>query len=362
MSKLQSADFAYTFDDFVLIPQYSKIKSRKDPDISINIKGFNYSIPIISSPMNTVTEEDMIITMAELGGFGVLHRYMTVDEQVRIAKYSLLRTKYDRSNPSFYVAVGANGDFKDRVTKLHKIGITGFCVDVANGHNEKSIQAVQSIKRMVPESLVMAGNVVTYDGAYRLAEAGANSIRVGIGSGSLCLTRQVTGHGLPQLSAIEDCARIKCQNSKQKAFPNVAIIADGGIRKSGDIVKCIAIGADAVILGSLLSGTREAPGEIIEENGRLYKYYQGMASNEARSKYKGQSTGVPEEGVSKKVLYTGKVAHKVVEKLCKATKVGLSFSGANNIDELRINAKWRRVTNAGYVEGTPHGIPSNNEL
>lgn len=359
MNKLQSSEIAYTFDDFVLVPQYSTVKSRKDPDISVNINRFNYSIPIISSPMNTVTEEDMIITMAKLGGFGVLHRYMTVEEQVRIAKYSLLGTKYDPSNPSFYVAVGANGDFKERVMKLHKIGITGFCVDVANGHNEKSIQAVQSIKHMIPESLVMAGNVVTYDGAYRLAEAGANSIRVGIGSGSLCLTRQVTGHGLPQLSAIEDCARIKYQGSKKKTFPNVAIIADGGIRKSGDIIKCIAIGADAIILGSLLADTKEAPGEIIEENGRLYKYYQGMASNEARSKYIGQSTGVPEEGVSKKILYTGKSAYKVIEKLCKATKVGLSFSGANNINELRINAKWRRVTNAGYIEGTPHGIQPN---
>lgn len=369
MSKLAEAKAAYTFDDFVLVPKYSQVKSRSHPDLRVDVPGFNYKIPIVSSPMNTVTEVDMIVTMAELGGVGVLHRYLSIPDQVQMVREINTRLSdvcipvAREGTPAFYVAVGANGDVKERVEALANVGVRGFCVDVANGHNELSVQAVRVIRKAVSSALIMAGNVCTFDGAFRLAAAGANSIRTGIGSGSLCVTRQVTGHGLPQLSAIEDCARIKTKpsptglpaTSVKLAFPDVAIIADGGIRKSGDIIKSLAIGADAVMLGSLLAGTEETPGEIIEENDRLFKHYRGMASNEARSQYGGQNTGVPEEGVSKKIPYTGKKAQKIVENLCKATQVGLSFSGAKNIKELRENAEWRRVTGAGFIEGTPHG-------
>lgn len=165
---------------------------------------------------------------------------------------------------------------------------------------------------------------------------------------SLCSTRVVTGHGLPQLSVIEDCVRIK------DMFPNVAIIADGGIRSSGDIIKAYAIGADAVMVGSMLSGTEETPGDWLEADGKLYKYYNGMASTAARSKWKGQSTGVPEEGISTKVLSTGKLAFQVVIGLAEAVKAGMTFSNARSLEELRRNAKWRRISAAGYIEGTPH--------
>ena len=739
MSKLISAAEAYTFDDFVLVPKYSEVKSRSIPDLTTSVPGFQYKIPVVASPMNTVTEADMLVTMAELGGVGVLHRYISVASQLEIVNEVYTRLSdagiptVTEGTPAFYVAVGANGDVEERVTELSRAGVLGFCVDVANGHNELSVQAVRAIRRLNPEARIMAGNVCTFDGACRLAEAGANSLRVGIGSGchigetrvlmangtyknikdvaagdrvinrdglpvnvikswctgtrkvmrlkhtqfytptyvtpdhkywvgdmsnlanntirargyaksvkeqdlcwqpigkarksvltlpnnihfdlhdtfnipiykrsggngyskvinkldctlvpsydigyifgmflgdgnanlavyknsrrgsvrwylgkqelplakklagaikksidkdakitqtnnmikvvlhykplaeylssfdkkdnkhlpeellvnnkeylkgmydglidsdghiekstgrvcfgntstrlielfgvleymingqfpnyqdrgiscgaldcdvnnlknsysarklkvkrvscghqlvkildtssdllevpvydievdcpthsfiannavvhnSMCTTRQVTGHGLPQLSAIEDCVKIKweCNGFSDNSpvpsrYHDVAIIADGGIRKSGDIIKALAIGADAVMLGSLLAGTEETPGKIIEENDRLFKYYRGMASNDARSQYGGQRTGVPEEGVSKKIPYTGKSAKKVVENLCKATQVGLSFSGAHNLEELRRNAEWRRVTGAGFVEGTPHG-------
>lgn len=730
MSKLEDAPTAYTFDDFVLVPQYSEVGSRTDPDITSDIDGFRYKIPIVASPMNTVTEAEMLVTMAEIGAVGVLHRYMDIVDQVKIATEVSTRLsdagiplQQSDGTPAFYVAVGANGDVEDRVRALSKVGVTGFCVDVANGHNEQSVQAVRAIRRLSPEARIMAGNVCTYDGAYTLAKAGASSIRVGIGPGcftagtrilmsngiykniedvrpgdhvinkdgkavivknawctgrrkvmkvrhtqfykptyctddhnylvgdlsglspstvssrgyanslkeddikwqeignlnrhtvlmprninfelpetfeiklqkrtagnrlnnfvyktdttivptydsgyifgtflgdgcsntqeykkskrgnvkwyfgpdedeiannlaraikttigkevtvkktniisvtlcykpladyfknfgkkenkrlptnllvnnkeflsgllqglldsdghkekttgrvgftntsiylmelfgvveyltngyfpnmlskgnstskliknsqeafaaqrllaakkrefgdyqivkllekdfiekecevydievdcpthsfiannaivhnSNCTTRQVTAHGVPQLSAIEDCARIKSHES-QENFPNVAIIADGGIKRSGDIIKALAIGADAIMIGSLLAGTKETPGEVIEEDGKQYKYYHGMASNEARSKWKGQRIGVPEEGVSRKVPYYGKEAKDVVLKLASATQVGLSFSGALNIEELRERATWRKISAAGYTEGTPHG-------
>jgi IMP dehydrogenase len=207
---------------------------------------------------------------------------------------------------------------------------------------------------MFPDATIMSGNVCSYNGAFRLADSGVDSIRVGVGSGAMCITRQVTGHGVPQLSAIEECAAIK--DLSGKCFPDVAIISDGGIRKSGDIVKSLAIGADAVMVGSLLAGTTETPGEYIEEEGRLFKYYSGMASSEAREKWFDKSkVGLPIEGVSKKVPYLGRSAKRIVNDLCQSVKVGLSYSGAKNIQELREKAMWRKVTNAGYIEGTPHG-------
>lgn len=381
MSKLKEAQQGYTFDDFVLSPIYSQVKSRKDPSILTSAYGFKYNIPIVSSPMNTVTETEMILAMCKLGGVGVIHRYNSIEEQVEIVKEVNMRLldagpnsmKYDDGTVPFYVAVGANGDFEKRVIALRGVGVAGFCVDVANGHNERSVQAVRAIRRLVPHACIMAGNVGTFSGALRLAEAGANSIRVGIGSGSVCTTREVTGHGIPQLTAIEDCVRIKTpqfikvehvghdmENYEDvtkytTSYPNVAIISDGGIRKSGDIIKALAIGADAVMLGSLLSGTQETPGEIIEEKGRLYKYYHGMASEEGRAQWSGQNTGVPAEGVSTKVPYTGKTAIKVIENLCDSVKVGLSFSGALTIEELQQKAIWCKVSTAGHIEGTPHG-------
>jgi IMP dehydrogenase len=346
MSKLQSAPVAYTFDDFVLVPVHSEIKSRKDPKINVSLPDFDFNIPIVSAPMNTVTEFDMLLTMCELGGTGVLHRYMSIEEQAAIC----YKVKETQPNAKFYAAVGANGDAKDRLASLRKAGVHGICIDVANGHNELCLKTVRYIKATWPDCVIMAGNICSYEGAIDLVAAGATVLRCGIGGGSMCTTRLVTGHGVPQLSAIEDCARIKTER------PNIAIIADGGIRHSGDIVKALAIGADAVMIGSLLAATEESPGEIIEEGGQLYKYFHGMASIEGRKKWFDKSkAGLPVEGVSTKIPYTGRSAKMVIDGLCQSIKVGLSYAGANNVSELRTNAEWRRVTMAGYTEGTPHG-------
>lgn len=351
MSKLEQARQSYTFDDFILVPNHSTIKSRKDPDISVNLPGLSLSTAIISAPMNTITEENMILAMADEGASSVLHRFMELEKQIAISK-NVIGVGVD----NFWVAVGATKDYLERVIELNKIGVNNFCVDVANGHSEMCISAVRNIKQKVPNVNIFAGNVCTLEGARRLVEAGANVIRVGIGPGSMCTTRMITGHGLPQLSAIEECSMIK------KQFPKVAVVADGGIRKSGDIVKALAIGADAVMLGGLLAGTDETPGEVKCLDPRYpelnkYKKYAGMASQEGR-KFNGwfaeeDASFIP-EGESTKVPYKGPV-RKVISNLVGGLKVGMSYAGATNIKELQEKAQWRQITHSGQIEGTSHG-------
>jgi IMP dehydrogenase len=309
--------------------------------------------------MNTVTGPDMARTMARLGGVAVIHRYMSIADAVAVAR-GLLADKV-----GFWIAVGANGDSEERVDALSDAGVTAFCIDVANGHSVHCVEAVKRLRTKLPDARIMAGNVCTFDGAYRLAEAGADAIRVGIGPGSMCTTRLVTGHGVPQLSAIEDCARIKEYPGDPETqmlmqpnyYPDVAIIADGGIRGSGDIVKALAIGADAVMLGSLLAGTSDTPGDTHKdtETGALYKYYHGMASVEGRASwFDRERTSFVPEGESTKIPHKGST-EKVLEVLLGGVRSGLSYSGAMNIKELRAMAQWRRVTSAGAVEARPHG-------
>lgn len=351
MSKLKDASYAFTFDDFFLAPVHSNIRSRKDPDVSVKLPGLQLDVPIISSPMNTITEEEMVKCMRGVGAGAILHRYLSIEEQVQKCKNLQSTCAADNLEATYFVAIGATGDFLERAQELIKVGVYNFCIDVANGHNQNCIDAVRVIRAQIPQAKIMAGNVCSFEGALALAESGATSIRVGIGPGSMCTTRMVTGHGVPQLSALEDCARIR-----QMGFEDVALLSDGGIRSSGDIVKALAIGADAVILGGLLAGTKETPGEIIEEGGRLYKYYAGMASEQGRSSWFDRSkTSFIPEGVSTKVHFEGKAAYKVVETLVGGLRSGMSYAGAYNIKELRENAVWVRVTPAGYLEGTPHG-------
>ena len=357
MSKLKQAPMAFTFDDFVFAPVYSDVPSRKAPDTSTKLNlPTTLSIPIVSSPMNTVTEADMLRAMIYAGGTGVLHRYMSIDRQVEITKELLeWGVAPDDKVPeiawaNFFVAIGANGDAMERLDRLLEAGARNFCVDVANGHSEHCIKTVKKIKQLHDSAVIMAGNVCTFDGAYRLADVGTDVVRVGVGGGSVCLTRLVTGHGIPQLSAIEDSTRIK------HAFPDIKIVADGGIRSSGDIIKALAIGADAVMLGSLLAGTSDTPGKIHRNpDDTMYKYYHGMASPEGRGSWFGhaQTSFVP-EGESVKIPYRGETS-KIVEDLVGELRVGMSYAGAYDLEELRENAEWRRITSSGYTEGTPHG-------
>lgn len=345
-SKLCNAPEGFTFDDFVLEPVHSAIPSRKFPDVSVGLPGLTLATAVMAAPMNTITEEEMVLAMVDQGATAVLHRFMSLETQLNVCR----RLQETRGRSAYWVAVGATKDYLERVQELKKLGVDKFCIDVANGHSDICVSAVRTIASKVPGVQIFAGNVCTFDGAMKLADAGASVIRVGIGPGSMCTTRVVTGHGVPQLTAIEECALIKGQH------PQVAIVADGGLRGSGDLVKAFAIGADAVMIGSLLKATKETPGDIIEEGGKRFKYYSGMASEEGRANWFDRTeTGFVPEGVSTKVPYEGKTVEEVMAKLIGGLKVGMSYSNASNIKELRKNAKWRRVSSAGFVEGTPHG-------
>ena len=476
----------YAFDDILIQPQYSDIHSRKLIDLSNNLKNIKFDIPIISSPMDTVTEGEMAVAMYKEGGLGIVHRYNSIEEQCNI----ILKIK--EKNPSIDMqkiaaAVGVSDDFQKRVSALHDIGVTTICIDVANGHNDNVKKAIEFCKLNFSDLTIIAGNVATYEGAKFLAEAGVDGIRVGIGSGcfvagtkvltengqkniedikrgekvfthtgklqtvvetmqffvkdeiyningiqctknhefftlkkeevkshqdprsfgkwvsaedlelgvhflqkfyqnydsmdsveikvydkikysgmvydltvendhsyiannivvhnSICSTRVQTGHGVPQVTAITECAKVK------ENFPNVKIIADGGIKNSGDIVKALACGSDFVILGSLLAGTEESPGDIVTINGKKGKIYRGMASKEAQLDWKGSYSSY--EGVSTTIPYKGKLT-EILDDLKRGISSGLSYSGCRSIKEFQENAIIVIQTPAAQFESSTH--------
>lgn len=345
---------AFTFDDFQLVPQHSTVRSRKDPVVRTEAGSITLETPLIASPMNTVTGTEMARAMADAGGTAVLHRYQSIEAQVAQAVELREHGTLDLDTvDDFWAAVGVSGDAVERVEALWAVGVRRFCVDVANGHSQWAIGATAAIKTAHPDALVMAGNVCSYDGALALAEVGADALRVGIGPGSMCTTRLVTGHGIPQLTAIDECSRVK------QLHPDTFIIADGGIRSSGDCVKALAAGADAVMLGSLLAGTSETPGDIITDaDGSQWKHYAGMASEAGRGRdawFSRDRTAFVPEGSSTRVRYKGET-HFVLQRTVGGIRVGMSYAGAHSLRELQDRAEWRRVTPSGIVEATPHGV------
>lgn len=329
---------AITFDDVTLVPNYSAIKSRKDPDVS----HAGLAIPIIAAPMNTVCEHKMALKLDDLGGIGVIHRYMSIEAQLE--EYYKF---WGRNTPFF--AIGATGDYLERFETLLKAGVSRFCIDVANGDSAASLEAIATIRKK-SDCTLMAGNVCTQEGYERLAAAGANLIRVGVGSGAMCKTRVVTGHGVPQLTALMWAAKA------QEKYPDTVLISDGGTRTSGDLVKALAI-ADVVMLGSLLAGTDEAPGQVIKKDGNEYKLYAGMASEDGRSLnswFDRSKTAFVPEGESVMLPYKGPVK-AVLDNLVGGLKVGMSYAGALDLKELKEKATFIKITPNGVVEGTPHG-------
>lgn len=327
------------FEDVLLVPQFSDVTSRKDTDISSwldnNIK---LNIPIISSPMDTVTGEAMACELSIFGGLGILHRYNTPDQQADMVKYCK-----DSMASSVGAAVGSTGDFLERTAKLLNAGANVICIDVAHGDHISVKNAIRDIREKFGWNIhIMAGNVATLDGINHLAHWGANSIRVGVGGGSICSTRIQTGHGVPTLQSIMDCAN----HNK-----NVKLIADGGIKSSGDMVKALAAGADFVMLGSMLAGTDVSPGEVFEENGKKYKVYRGMASKEAQIDWKGSYSSF--EGVASRVQYKGQLP-LVIEDIKGHIRSGLSYSGAFSIRELQLKAKFIKQSSAAQIESSPH--------
>jgi len=327
-----------TYDDVLLVPQYSDILSRREVSLTTDFgKEIELSLPIIASPMDTVSEADMAGNLGELGGLSIIHRYNTVEEQS--AMIASLGKKV-----LVGAAVGVLDDYMDRSVAAIEAGAKVICIDVAHGHHILMKTAIESIRELVGENIhIMAGNVATLEGFNDLADWGADSIRCNIGGGSICTTRIQTGHGVPGLETIFQCA---------KSDRDAKIIADGGIKNSGDIVKAFAAGADAVMLGSLLAGTDCSPGTIFKtETGELRKTYRGMASAAAQRDWRGRVSSC--EGVSSSVPYRGKLAD-VVKELERGIRSGLSYSGARSVSELRAKAQWMQQSNAGATESSAH--------
>lgn len=347
---------ALSFDDVLLIPQKSSVLPR-DTDVSTRItRRIKLKIPIMSAAMDTVTEWEMAVALGKLGGIGIIHKNMSEKDQAN----------HIRRAKEKFVLVGAAisvGDeqFK-RAKALIEAGVDVLVVDTAHGHSEGVIEMVRRIKKdsFFKKIDVIAGNVSTKEGAYDLARAGADAVKVGMGPGSICTTRIVAGIGVPQITAILEAKKgIKISKS------NIPIIADGGIKYSGDIAKAIAAGASSVMLGSLLAGTAEAPGEIVSKNGIQFKKYRGMGSLEAMQKgskdrygQKGiASNKLVPEGVSGTVVFKGSV-DEVILQLVGGLRASFGYLGAQTVMEFQKRAQFIQITAAGVRESHPHSLAS----
>lgn len=346
----------YTYDDLLLVTRYSEVKSRKDPSLySELVPGLGFDIPVISANMSKITESKMIKSMCDFGATGVLHRFLHPDQVVKI-----INECKDKKR-KFGISIGVDEDYYSEVlNELYHSGaiehVSFIVIDVAHGHHKLVGDTIQNIKvKFFCDIPIVAGNVATGEGALYLAECGANVIKVGIGPGASCITRQVTGFGYPQLSAVREVYEVfKTINNPP------SIIADGGIRHTGDIVKALAAGADFVMLGGMLAGTRETPGNVLTMKGKKYKLFEGMASiNSQATFFNKESDEIIPEGETAFVPYKGSV-YQTMFNIKGAVKAGLSYAGCNSIKEIQNfgnnPGNWVKVTNAGYVEGTPHGI------
>lgn len=470
----------FTFSDVLLIPKRSSITSRKDVDTSGRFsRSITLKCPIVSANMDTVTEAAMAIAMARAGGLGIIHRFLSIEEEVaevakvkrseniiieepyivspddtvadaralmkrsevggllvvdrarklvgivterdihfqedsrrvlrevmtskivsgspgitmekaqrilsenKIEKLPLVDgagllvglitakdLKHKRMHPDASkdkkgrllvgAAVGVIGDYLERAGALIEAGADVLVVDVAHGHADHVIEAVSKIKKRWPTKDLVAGNVATHEGAKDLVEAGADGIKVGVGPGSICSTRIVSGAGMPQLTAVMDCSRITRKS-------NIPVIADGGIRDSGDIAKALAGGASSVMIGSLLAGTDESPGLLITRNGTKYKIYRGMASLTAtltRKQRERHEEGpiqeqdvseVVPEGVESMAPYRGRAA-EIVYQLVGGLRSGMSYVGARSLAEFWNKAEFMRITEASWRESKPHAL------
>ena len=467
-----------TFDDVLLVPKYSTITSRSQTNLETKLsKNISLNIPLISANMDTVTESSMAVVMARQGGLGMIHRFLTIEEEAnevlkvkrsgsvmienpyfigpeqkvndaisymhekqvsgllvmdsdsklagiltrrdvafesestrlvkevmtkdvitakpgisldeakeilrkhRIEKLPLVdesghvkglitskditnienfpfASKDKKGRPLVGAAVGVKGDFMERTESLLDAGADVIVVDIAHGHSENAVNTVRHIKKAFPNCELIAGNVATSSGAEDLIKAGVDAVKVGVGSGSICITRVVTGSGIPQLTAVLDCAEVGRKH-------DVPIISDGGIRTSGDVTKALAAGASSVMVGSILGGTDESPGSFMTKNGKRFKIYRGMASFYASLGRKSKENGSASieddlndyvaEGVEAMVPYKGSVTD-ILKQLTGGIRSGLSYCGAHTIKQMQENAEFIKMSGAGFAESQPHDV------
>jgi len=467
-----------TFDDVLLVPKYSDITSRSQTNLTTKLsRNISLNIPFISANMDSVTESEMAVAMAREGGLGIIHRFLTIEEEAnqvlkvkrsgsvmienpyyigteqtikhaieymkekgvsgllvadseskldgilthrdvmfesessqlvkdvmtkdvvtakpgisldeakeilrknRIEKLPLVdesniikglitskditnienypvASKDKKGRPLVGAAVGVKGDFMERTESLLESGADVIVVDIAHGHSENAVSTVRHIKKAFPDCELIAGNVATAAGAEDLIKAGVDAVKVGVGSGSICITRVVTGSGVPQLTAVLDCAEV----GKKHDIP---IISDGGVRTSGDVTKALAAGASCVMIGSILGGTDESPGSFISKNGKRFKIYRGMASFYAslgRKSKENENVSIEDdlndyvaEGVEAMVPYKGSVTD-ILKQLTGGVRSGLSYCGAHTIPKMQENAQFIKMSGAGFAESQPHDV------
>jgi IMP dehydrogenase len=343
---------ALTFDDVTLAPKYSEIlPSEVDTSIKLT-ENLKLKIPLLSSAMDTVTESNMAIAIAKAGGIGVIHRNLTIKKQIEEIK------KVKKQRLLVGAAVGAGPQELQRAKKILKEGVDLIVVDTAHGHTKKVSEIVKMIKKIKDKKTALcAGNIATPEAAKFLLKLGVDIVKVGIGPGSICTTRLVAGIGVPQLSAI-----LSVRNGIRNK--NVKIIADGGIKYSGDLAKAFAAGADAVMIGSLFAGTDEAPGKVIKRNGKFFKSFRGMGSVGAMNKgsadryfqfkQKDISKYVP-EGVEGYAKYKGNMGD-IVYKLIGGLRSSMGYLGSKQIKHLRNKPKFVKITKAGFYESMVHNV------
>lgn len=342
--EITSRAHGLTYDDVLLMPTHCEISSRKTPSLRTRVtKNYEMDTPFIAANMDTVTEYEMAKSMAKLGGMGILHRFLSTEEQVAQIK-RLQDAKSSLNSLIIAASVGVKTEGERRADALADAGVEVLTVDIAHGDSVMMLETLSYIKKKYPKIDVIAGNVAMPDGVKRLIEAGADAVKVGIGPGSMCTTRIITGCGVPQLTAVALCV-------EEASKHNIPVIADGGIKTSGDIVKALSAGADSVMLGSMLAGTLETPGELIKG----MKKYRGMASKDAQVSWRGNmQQGMAPEGESKLMPCKGSVAD-VIHELSGGVRSGMTYLNASELSELKNNARFMEMSASGIFESKPHG-------
>jgi IMP dehydrogenase len=333
-----------SYDDVLLVPQRSPVDSRSDVDLSTELAdGLELAVPVTTAAMDSVTETAMARAVAQRGGLGVVHRFLSVDRQAEMVA-SVADEGLDVA-----AAVGIAEDYVERARALVEAGVDMVVLDVAHGHMERTIEATAELAEAFPETPLCSGNVVTRQGVEDLAAAGADCIKVGVGPGSHCTTREVTGFGVPQFTAVERC-------SAEARKHDVTVIADGGIRTSGDAVKALLGGADAVMMGGFFAGCEEAPGEVVEVDGKEYKRSRGMSTAAAAEDREDKDADIEaDEGVESLTEYTGPVAPRLDE-FAAGIRSGFSYAGAHDLQTARENAEFMEVNETTKGRNGAHGF------